>query len=92
MTRFGLRATVGVLWRGVFLGLALLGALVCLIALRLSTPSGLLLLVAAVSGGLLCLAGRAAGHRAQVRRHARTGTRQLEAWLRHSRKPSKDAE
>ena len=71
---------------GVVVGLALLGAVVCLAALRLSVGGGLLLVAASTAAGLLVLAGRAVVQRYQVRASAAGGVRDAEAWLERSRR------
>lgn len=86
MTRHLLLSVARAVVTGLLVGLALLGAVVCLAALRLSTGWGLLLLAASTSGGLLVLAGKAAARRYRMRASAAQGVRDAEAWLERRRR------
>lgn len=69
---------------GLLIGLAVLGAVVCVAALRLSAGLGLLTLVASTATGLLALAASAAGQHYRMRVSAARGVRETEAWLERS--------
>ena len=87
-----LPSAVKVLVQGLVLGLTLLGGLGCLIALRLATGWGLLLLVITTGAGLLCLATSSVVRQRRVRATAARGVREAEIWLRHSRDRAEGAE
>lgn len=69
---------------GLLLGLALLGGLVCLIALRMSIGWGLLLLLSTTASGLLVVSGHSAVRRVRARQLARDMVGEAESWLRQS--------
>lgn len=80
-----LPAVLRLVGRGLLLGMAVLGVLVTLAALRLSTGWGLLLVVASTLVGVLVLGLLALRRHAQVVRAGRSVARSAEAMLRQSR-------
>jgi len=70
--------------RGLAVGLVLLGATVCLVALRLSAAWGLLILVGSTAAGLPILTGQGLARQRRLRVVATRGIRDTEAWLRRS--------
>ncbi len=85
-----LRATCAAA-RGLTAGLVLLGAMVCLVALRLSAASGLLVLLGSTATGLLVLTGQGFARRRRLRVVAARGIRDVEAWLRRSPRRAESA-
>ncbi len=81
-----LRATCGLT-----AGLVLPGAMVCLVALRLSAASRLLVLLGSTATGLLVLTGQGFARRRRLRVVAARGIRDVEAWLRRSPRRAESA-
>ena len=84
MTPHPLPAAARTLARALAVGLVLLGATVCLVALRLSAAWGLLILVGSTAAGLLVLTDQGLARRRRLRVVATRGIRDTEAWLRRS--------